>query len=149
MAFGKNDLTLAVLYIMALLGLAAFQLWSLSAAIVGAVIVFMAATITEKASTEKKLGSVRSDMEERHRVLNEKVGQQLLFFAGEIESLKAAFNKSLYAVESRLGMLEGLDSKYSSLVEKILQIENRIGELKLALAPEPARPVAGSDEEVY
>ncbi|GEM_PF-3081723 len=126
----SKSATLAVLYIIALAGLALFQFWSLAAAIVGAILVIMVITIYNRSRVTKKIAAVEQTMETRHRELSEKVGQQLLFFSNEIESTKGMINRGLFSIEARLGRVGEMETKYQHLIEKLISIENKIGEVR-------------------
>ena len=101
MASTKNGFALAVLYILAFLGLFAFQMWSVSSAIIGAILIVLAITIVDKAYVNKKIDRLQSSMEARHRELTEKVGQQMLFFANEMEGTKSSISKGLFSIEGQ------------------------------------------------
>jgi hypothetical protein len=130
---GKNSFSVAALYIVALIGLFAFQLWSLSAAIVGAIIVILAISVVEKSAVSKKISGLESTMDARHRELSEKVGQQMLGFNQELENTKASINRGLFAIESRLGRIGEIETKYFALIEKLIAIENKIGAIRTAV----------------
>jgi hypothetical protein len=133
----KNAIGFAILILAALGILVAFQLWTVGAAIVliVAALVVREVVVSERVQKlESRISLVQTITEERAESVSKTLGElsdAINFLRGELSRVVANVESRVSAVEQRLQADAQVWSaqKYYDLVQKVIEIENRISAL--------------------
>lgn len=130
----SNEVVIFLLYIVAIvLSLYMFQTWAFGTAI----LVILLIILSLKVYSDKKI----QRLDESRKMLIDKVSENLEKFSSSLGSMANDIGKSFYAIERKIEEEKiitetKLERNYNDIARKVIELENRINEVKRWLGKE-------------